>query len=202
MKGHGRQMAHNLNQIAHDHLERYWWAQRWLQGHFLRTHHKGTPRILDAACGCGYGSKLLASVGFEVVGVDIAPEAINFAKEHYSHDGLTYHVGDLSMMTPNALGEFDAVVSFETIEHIQKIQQVIHLFKAVAPLALVSSPNEEVYSFRKTKPLGHVRHYTPDEFNQLLNPTQILFQGAQSDKNNSEVREGEDGRFMVWAIQW
>src|SRR5690606_24231339 len=68
------------------HMERYDFAAVRLTG----------TRVLDMACGCGYGSDRLAELNPDktVVGVDIDPAAIAFARAHYQRPNLSYICAD------------------------------------------------------------------------------------------------------------
>ena len=70
----------------HIHMQRY---------EFAATHLSGV-RILDMACGCGYGTALLAErhPDKQVIGVDIDPEAIAYARQHYQLANLRYECAD------------------------------------------------------------------------------------------------------------
>jgi len=95
------------------HLARYAFA----------AEHARPGRILDLACGVGYGSRLLADRaprGSEVLGVDLAEGAIEHARRHYGGEGLHFAVGDAATFE-DAQG-FDTVVSLETIEHLPEPQ--------------------------------------------------------------------------------
>jgi ubiquinone/menaquinone biosynthesis C-methylase UbiE len=78
-------------------------------------------RVLNVACGEGYGAFILARHGAtEVVGVDIAEEAIAVAQKRFARDGVEFLVGDAVDLS-GTLGNrapFDVVISFETIEHV------------------------------------------------------------------------------------
>ncbi|HDQ72135.1 MAG TPA: class I SAM-dependent methyltransferase [Chloroflexi bacterium] len=54
-------------------------------------------RILDLGCGGGDQAKVFAQKGYEVVGVDIAPSLIAYAREQFEREGLagTFVVGDM-----------------------------------------------------------------------------------------------------------
>lgn len=90
------------------HLERY---------QFAAQHAQGTS-ILDMACGCGYGTFLLAQQHPEkqVTGVDLDPEAIAYAQQHYQSDNLQFICANAEQFS--ALQPFDTIVSLETIEHL------------------------------------------------------------------------------------
>jgi SAM-dependent methyltransferase len=91
------------------HLARYRFAQGFVT--------KG--RVLDCACGVGYGSALLAQADArpaEVVGVDIDPAAISYAQRHYSAKNLSFKAGDGAQLSDEH--GFDTIVSLETVEHV------------------------------------------------------------------------------------
>lgn len=84
--------------------------------------------VLDAACGTGNVSEILAEFGYEVTGVDISPEMIEVAKSKPSKcDGIEYIVQDISEMY---LGRtFDCVISlFDSLNYIvdpEKLQDAM-----------------------------------------------------------------------------
>jgi SAM-dependent methyltransferase len=89
------------------HVERYEFAARRLP----------PGRVLDLACGVGYGTKLLAErSGNPVVGADVAVEAIDYARRRYGGPGVEFRVADAMGFADE--GGFDAVVSLETVEHL------------------------------------------------------------------------------------
>lgn len=96
------------------HLGRYTWALPLVENRI---------RLLDIACGAGYGSKLLADAhpSLEVLGVDYDERAVEYARKHYSAPNLSYRAGNLVTWTTSdgaPLGRFDAIVSFDTLEHL------------------------------------------------------------------------------------
>ena len=56
-----------------EHLARYALARQWAKG----------LRLLDAGCGSGYGTALLAGTAREAVGLDLSADALSYAREHY-----------------------------------------------------------------------------------------------------------------------
>lgn len=98
---------------ADAHVGRYMLARQ-----FIRPG----DRVLDAACGMGYGSAILtdSTLAERVVGLDIDEWAIRYATDHYGRgrSRLSFAQRDLSTIGDWAPGSFDAVVSFETLEHI------------------------------------------------------------------------------------
>jgi cyclopropane fatty-acyl-phospholipid synthase-like methyltransferase len=76
---------------------------------------------LDLACGAGYGTSFLAENCQEkiLIGRDISPDAIRFAKEFYEGNNCRFEVEDLRDCIQN--DKHDLIVSFETLEHIDFI---------------------------------------------------------------------------------
>lgn len=148
-----------------DHFERYRFCQRFVSG----------KKVLDAACGIGYGALMLAEAGAERVhAIDISPEAIAAAQEHYAHPNIDFETCDLLSLSAN--GTFDVVVSFETIEHIadtKRYLQVIQNSLKPGGLYFVSTPNRAVSNpsatrFDKPKNPFHQIEWTLGEFLEML----------------------------------
>jgi len=117
-------------------------------------------KVLDAACGAGYGTQMIKAVK----GVDISEEAIEYAEENYPCS--EYEVCDLEKDSP--VGKFDVVVSFETIEHLEnphyflkKVAENSNLFVFSLPLNNSSSFHKQVYNLEQAKNL------ISDYFNQI-----------------------------------
>ena len=95
-------------------LRRYNLARDWLREHFGPRR----IRILDIACGSGFGSAILAELG-DVVGVDLDEESVLYAREHYESENTEFRLGNANdPELLRSLGRFDAVVSSGTIEHL------------------------------------------------------------------------------------
>ena len=104
--------------------------------------------VVDIACGEGYGSSLLSQVAAQVIGVDIAEDAIAHARATYAHANLQFRVGSCASI-PVADGSIDLVVSFETIEHHDQheamMQEIRRILRADGVL-VISSPEKHEYS--------------------------------------------------------
>jgi len=148
------------NQIA-IHIQRYRFAIPYVRG----------KRVLDAGCGIGYGSKLLADAGpVAVLGVDISRDAIDIAEKQFGHDRLDFVCDDCQTLA-RVQGPFDVVVSFEALEHFEDGQSFVsRVAQLLAPggVFLVSTPNKD-FSLRNNP--YHLREYTPSELRALLQPS-------------------------------
>jgi ubiquinone/menaquinone biosynthesis C-methylase UbiE len=148
------------------------WHEHWHRYCLVQPLARGLA-VLDAACGEGYGSYLLARGAREVVGIDIAAEAIAHARSRYAAANLRYVEGSCTAL-PLADASIDLVVSFETIEHLREQQEMLAEFRRVlAPggVLVISSPNAPIYSEGgKNANHFHVRELTRDELASLLTP--------------------------------
>ncbi len=130
-------------------------------------------RVLDAACGEGYGSALFAEGAATVHGIDISDEAIVHAKRHYARSNLTFTKASIEKL-PFPDHSFDVVVSFETIEHVdERIQRAFlrEVKRVLAPSGtfVISTPDKRVYSDESNhKNTWHVREFYRDEFDAFL----------------------------------
>ncbi len=129
-------------------------------------------RVLDVACGEGYGSWLLARSGAaEVRGVDVAPDAIVRARAAFGGPAVGFEVGDgeaLARLYPP--GHFDLVVSIETIEHVPDPAAFLEAIREVsAPGAIIilTCPNDHWYYAPEERNPFHLRKYTLAEFQAL-----------------------------------
>ncbi|MCC7645222.1 MULTISPECIES: glycosyltransferase [unclassified Janthinobacterium] len=128
-------------------------------------------RVLDVACGEGYGSSMLAEVALAVTGVDISSEAVQHAAATYVKSNLTYLEGSATALS-FADASFDVVVSFETIEHLAgQTEMVSELRRVLRPegILIISSPNRPVYSEESGEHNEfHVKELDFTEFDALL----------------------------------
>jgi len=185
---HGRQ----LSDISLHHVHRYQLASRYASG-----------RVLDAACGIGYGTKLL-SEGRVAVGVDCSPTAINWAEEHFP--GPEYILGRIED-APWA-GSFDTIVSLETLEHLREPVIALKAFRrSCSGILIASVPNEELYPFKAEvfakDEFPHFRHYTPQQFQELLEEGgfRVVERFCQVSKAQPEITSGTAGRFLTYICE-
>jgi O-antigen biosynthesis protein len=149
-------------EIKYEHLHRYALCRNFVSG----------KSVLDIASGEGYGSALLAKIADFVIGVDISSESVKYSQErYYDCENLNFLVGSCDSI-PLAEKSVDIVVSFETIEHHDKHEDMMLEIKRVLKkdnLLIISSPNRLTYSdeTNHSNPY-HVKELYYDEFTTLL----------------------------------
>jgi len=178
-------------EVAYDHIARYRLAERYVQG----------KETVDLGCGAGYGTYSLARFATGILGVDLSEEAVAYAAWCYEAPGLRYEVGDVAGL-PNPGGSFDAAVSFEVIEHLERPEALVEEARRLLKddgVFVVSTPDKQAYSNnRNSVNPHHLKEMYPLEFRELLERhfrhVQIYWQGALSGSiiipDRAELPEG------------
>jgi len=148
-------------EIRYEHLHRYVFAAGLVKG----------LRVLDAACGEGYGSSILARHAAAVTGVDISPETIAHAQQRYPASNIDFQAADCAEL-PFEDDSFDCIVSFETLEHLEPQDALLAGFRRVlrpGGFLLISTPDKAVYTDKMgNRNAFHVSELYRDEFEALL----------------------------------
>lgn len=189
-----RQVSPTVAGIRRDHVARYEWAASVLPA---------KSRVIDFACGVGYGSRILAEAGHKARGYDLSAEALAYADKYYAAPGTIFVSGDGN--APQGLPEVDAAVCFETIEHIEDPRPLLRALRRAAPLLLASVPNEDVMPWSPAPGFitaFHHRHYTKAQFNALLEECgwcAVEWYGQEGPE--SEVEPKVKGRTLIAVCQ-
>lgn len=140
-----------------EHIYRYRFATKYVRN----------KRVLDVACGEGYGSyALLKSGALSIIGLDVSKDAINYASSKYENYCI---VGDAESIPLQSKSQ-NVVVSFETIEHLQNPSSfVAECARVLRPrgILIMSTPNKEVSNGTNT---FHIREYTLKELILIIAP--------------------------------
>jgi 2-polyprenyl-3-methyl-5-hydroxy-6-metoxy-1,4-benzoquinol methylase len=192
-----RQVDPNL---WNEHIARYAFAARLSRGR----------RVLDLGCGTGYGAFELAPTALSVTGLDLAHDAVEYARTNYSRRNLRWLQSSCTTL-PLREASFDLVIAFEVIEHLPDWERLIEEARRVlAPGGqfIVSTPNKSYYA-ESRKLSGpnpfHTHEFEYEEFRDALARTfphvslfledhteGILFK-AVSSRGSAEVRlDGAD----------
>ncbi len=145
---------------SYEHWHRYAYVSQ-----FVRDR-----RVLDLACGEGYGSALLAQTAELVVSIDIDEKTVQHARIKYAGSNMHFIIGSVTEIPVSGIG-FDVIVCFETIEHIHERDKLLcETKRLLAPegLFIISTPNRPEY--RKVEPSNpfHVDEFDLEEFKGLL----------------------------------
>jgi 2-polyprenyl-3-methyl-5-hydroxy-6-metoxy-1,4-benzoquinol methylase len=146
--------------------ENYWFQRhlvvyRWIAGRVQ------SRRVVDLACGEGYGSAELARTAASVVGVDANPEAFEHARAKYP--GVAFERNMVELWE----GDVDCAVFLQTIEHVPDPDLVLRRIRElIGPggVAYVSTPNVLTLAPKGSERSGnpwHVREYRPEEYRAL-----------------------------------
>jgi len=148
--------------------ENYWYRRHVAVYQWIAERCAGL-RVVDLACGEGYGSELLAASAAEVVGVDANPEAYEHARARYRRPNLSFERG----LVEDDGEPADAVVFLQTIEHIHEPGRLLEQIARIAPVAYISTPNRLTLApegAEKSENPWHLREYVQVEYRELLEP--------------------------------
>lgn len=154
------------------HMQRYEFASGLLSG----------SHVLDMACGCGYGTALLAEQNPDktVIGVDIDPDAIAYAQQHYRLSNLSYVCANAETFAGDQA--FDTIVSLETIEHLPSPARLVANYSR-----LLASGGQVIASVPITPTLDgnphHLHDFSKGSFARLFRS-----QGLRSVKEFEQIQ--------------
>lgn len=156
-----------------DMSEKYIVAEHYQRYNAVLNIVKG-KKVLDAACGAGYGTALMASVAENVTGIDISSEAISYANTRYSDVGNARYLEASIAELPFSDNTFDVIISFETIEHVNEelqnkfLKEIKRCLKDDGILVM-SSPDKRTYTdLPGYHNEFHVKEFYFDEFDAFL----------------------------------
>ncbi|WP_430791094.1 class I SAM-dependent methyltransferase [Virgibacillus flavescens] len=152
------------NELLLEHIARYHFATDFVNG-----------RVLDFASGSGYGSHIIAKkckkAVSEIIGMDNSAEAVDYASSTYYHPLTTFLQEDVTATDlAERFGQFDTIISFETIEHISDEKQFLsNIYRLLKPngTLIMSTP----FGKGRAVPSGypfHVHQLTRNEFKELF----------------------------------
>ena len=148
--------------------ENYWYRRHLVIYEWIAAQVEGR-RVVDLACGEGYGSAVLSRSAASVVGVDANPDAFEHARLKYRAPNLRFERDMIELWE----GDVDCAVFLQTIEHVQDPGAVLDRLRAlVGPggVAYVSTPNLLTLAPEGAEKSGnpwHVREYRAEEYRAL-----------------------------------
>jgi SAM-dependent methyltransferase len=150
--------------------ENYWFRRHLVVYEWIAARAQGL-RVVDMACGEGYGADVLARAAASVVGVDANPEAHEHARMRYTRSNLRFARELVTTFAEPA----DAVVFLQTIEHLEQPGDALAHFRSLLPqegggVVFVSTPNVLTLAPKDEPRSGnpwHVHEYRHEEFERL-----------------------------------
>ncbi len=148
--------------------ENYWFRRHLVVYEWIAARAHGR-RVVDLACGEGYGSAVLARTATSVVGVDANPDAYEHARLKYAGPNLRFERNMIELWS----GDADCVVFLQTIEHVQDADAVLERIREqIGPggVAYVSTPNVLTLAPPGAERSGnpwHVHEYRAEEYEAL-----------------------------------
>ncbi len=148
--------------------EENYWFQRHVAAYDYAASLVRGLEVLDAGVGEGYGAAILARASATVVGVDLEAEVVEHASARYPE--VRFERADL-LELPWPDGSFDAVVSLQVIEHLQRprefVSEVARVLRPGGRLIL-STPNRLTFSPDGIRNPFHTVEFAPAELRALL----------------------------------
>ena len=148
--------------------ENYWFQRHLVVYEWIGRRCAG-QRVVDLACGEGYGSNVLAQRASDVIGVDANPEAHEHARARYRRPNLSFQRG----LVEDFDQPRDAVAFLQTIEHVPEPGELCRRLASIAPVSYISTPNRLTLApagAEKSDNPWHLREYDLGQYRELLEP--------------------------------
>lgn len=179
-------------------------SYHWQRYAYFRPWYAGA-RVVDAACGEGYGTAYAGLFAAEARGIDVDPMAVAHAARRYPR--AEFVVADVAAFD---YADADLVVSFETIEHVPDPEAFLRALDRCTGAIVVSTPNRRMHSpgnGLSDRPLNefHTVEWTPEEFAELVGRVfahrRVRFL-SQEDRWPGLIREGldPDARYTIAVV--
>lgn len=197
--------------IRENHLQRYTFADDRISS--LENHRiDGNVKVLDLACGIGYGSNIISKQGRRIIGIDKSYLTIKEADQCYGSSNRHFLAGD-GIGLPFPDDSFNIITCFETIEHMESPERMLREASRILNPSgelYISTPNRVVTNPSSTsadKPPNkfHKHEYNEEELRNLLSrffyDVDIMGQEQYADKSSMMERVlyhlGEPGLFAI-----
>jgi ubiquinone/menaquinone biosynthesis C-methylase UbiE len=153
--------------------------------------------VLDYGCGSGYGADKIADSAKTITAVDVAADAIEYARSHFNKPNL-----DFRCVLPNAnlpFGDksFEVVLSFQVFEHVTAtalyLQEIKRVLSPGGVLVLITPDRtERLLPMQKPWNRWHVVEYSPTGLRKILlqhfSDVDLYGMGTRNDAVQIELR--------------
>jgi SAM-dependent methyltransferase len=185
-------------------VENYWFRRHLVVYEWIADRCAGL-KVVDMACGEGYGTDVLAGRAREVTGVDANPQAFEHARLKYTRPGVRFVRNMIELYSEPC----DAVIFLQTIEHVPDPEGVLRHFRGMAGTVYVSTPNLLTLAPPGADKSGnpwHLREYRVAEFRALCESVfdrvdlYGLFHARKLRAHELALRSGWDGVHAALGI--
>jgi len=170
-----------VDDTHYEHIHRYFFASKFVKN----------KKVLDLACGEGYGVKILSKSAKSVIGIEIDKKTTMHAKKKYRGKNIKFITSSITQIPIPGKHLFDVIVCFEAIEHIKEQKKIFEEVKRLLKkngLFVISTPNKKIYTTEeKNSNPFHEKELSISEFRNLLKSffsnVQIYGQKASTSSN-------------------
>lgn len=166
-------------------------------------------KVLDFGCGSGYGTRRISEFAQEAQGVDVASDAVEYAKARYRNDNLHFLQIDPQSPLPFPDGSFDVLLSFQVIEHVSDddayLREAHRLLKPGGTLVVIT-PDRESRLLPGQKPWNrwHLREYAmpqlADKIRRRFQLKSELRMGARWEIAATEIRRYTRTKWLTLPV--
>jgi SAM-dependent methyltransferase len=140
------------------HIATYDFAEQFTRG----------KRVLDYGCGSGYGSARIAAGAAKVTAVDVAEDAIAYARAQFGAENLEFRSIDPAAPLPFEDSSFDTVLSFQVFEHVSDAARYLaEIRRVLAPggqlLLVTPDRSTRLLPFQRPWNRWHLHEYDKRE---------------------------------------
>lgn len=143
------------------HKARYEFAKKYIERNFI---------VLDAACGSGYGSEIIAKAAKKIIGIDNSKSALDWGNKYHKRKNIEFREANLNEQLNFKNNTFDAIISFETLEHVRNYHNMLSEFRRILKpggILILSTPNRN--ATQKYSDKFHLKEFSKKELLDLLN---------------------------------
>lgn len=159
-------------------------------------------KVLEIGFGEGYGTNLLSQYLDHITGLDVNKNAVNYASVKYGEENCKFEYYNGHKL-PYSDNHFDAVISFQVIEHIKDDNQFVNEIQRVLKnggKAVMTTPNRNTRLEPGEEPWNefHVREYSAAQLNELLSGyfSEVQVWGVRGDSSVETIEKNRVNRSL------
>jgi len=176
----------------------------------VMNHFASGRTVVDIGCSIGIGANVMSQTARHVWGIDVNEESINFAKQAFERNNLSFDLYDIEHPTTREFARFELVTCIEVIEHLQDLEMGLSTIKkffsddlhTVGFITAPNTANDEIREVDANNKL-HLNHWNAGEFYELMTKhfrSVTLFSADKVDMwNQDETVDGNSKDRLIIA---